>query len=308
MGLAIVNCFEWQNQVSDFLDGALTGDAQKSAEAHLESCELCSERHKRYRLLVTSIAGQPRSALPPAIRKSPFSAGLPALDWLQPGRTRWEYVPWYIRTTVEGTGIIAVILLAVSAGPKLRSLYEKSIERSLNDFSDTMNSPEVFDSAPLVRGGLPANPAPADAADSYAAGETGEDASDAGDSSDSEEEVPVNVAEIKVGNSEIWRFNLKSDSPREIRPQIVKILADSGLGASAAGIGGIEAPGGIQFDLLVPKSAVAGVKKQIELLAPAAPAGAGDNSMSQTFTWYKNKSKQPIPAGKTRIVIWLSQI
>jgi hypothetical protein len=273
---------------------------------------MCSKKHNRYRLLLTSIAGQPRSALPPEIRKSPFSAGLPKLDWLQPGRTRWEHIPWYIRTTLESTGIIAIILIAVSAGPRLRALYERSIERSLNDFSDSMNSSDAPDAAPLTRGTSAQTTSAETMADTYAAGEGGGEAGDeAGDASDSEEEVPVDVADtsdIKVGNSEIWRFNLKSDSPREIRPQIAKILADSGLGVSAPGVGGTEAPGGIQFDLLVPKSAVSGLKKQIQQLAPPAPADAGNNSMSQTFTWYKNKSKQPIPAGKARIVIWLSQV
>jgi len=27
-----------------------------------------------------------------------------------------------------------------------------------------------------------------------------------------------------------------------------------------------------------------------------------------TFTWYKNRSKKPIPNGTSRVVIWLSQI
>ena len=305
-----MNCFEWQNQVSDFLDGTLPPHTLASAESHLDACENCSEKHKRYRLLLTSIAGQPRSALPPAIRKSPFSAGLPRLDWLQPGRTRWQHIPWYIRTTLEGTGIVALILIAISIGPRLRALYERSIERSLNDFSDAVNLPEALEAAPLVRGGAGTGDG---SSSQVVAGDSEGDSSDA--ESDSEEEVSVDVAElsggpadIKVGNSEIWRFNLKSDSPREIRPQIVKILAESGLNALTPGLGGTEAPGGIQFDLLVPQSAIPNFKKQIQQLAPPPPAGNTSNSLAETFTWYKNKSKQPIPTGKSRIVIWLSQM
>ena len=54
-------------------------------------------------LILTSIASQPRSALPVPIRKSPLAAALPRLDLRRMSRSRWEQVPWYIRTTVEGT-------------------------------------------------------------------------------------------------------------------------------------------------------------------------------------------------------------
>ena len=33
-----------------------------------------------------------------------------------------------------------------------------------------------------------------------------------------------------------------------------------------------------------------------------------NNPLSESFTWYKSRSRAPIPAGKVRVVIWVSQI
>jgi hypothetical protein len=73
-------------------------------------------------------------------------------------------------------------------------------------------------------------------------------------------------------------------------------------------IKGVNAPGGIQFDLLVPQSAVARLKQELLQLAPPPPDGLADTPAGETFTWYKIKSKRKIPAGKARVVIWISQI
>ena len=66
-----MNCFDLQNRASDFLDGNLTGSQKTEADQHLDDCRDCSERYKRYRIILTSISSQPRSALPIPIRKSP---------------------------------------------------------------------------------------------------------------------------------------------------------------------------------------------------------------------------------------------
>lgn len=114
--------------------------------------------------------------------------------------------------------------------------------------------------------------------------------------------------DVHVGSSEIWRFILKSDSPHDIRPKIVKILTDLRIPQDTPGLGGVEAPGGIQFDLLVPQSAVNTIKRQLQAMAPKAPAELAQTPAGETFTWYKNKSKKPLPPQKIRVVIWLSQM
>ena len=130
-----MNCFEWQSRSSDFLDGSMSAALKQEADRHLSSCRECGERHQHYRLILTSVASQPRISMPPALRKAPLSAFLPptslvggdddlaahaprpeAERWR--ARAWWERVPWLLRTTLEGTGIVLLILVGISAGPE----------------------------------------------------------------------------------------------------------------------------------------------------------------------------------------------
>ena len=289
-------CFDWQSRSSDYLDGTLIASQKREADEHLDLCPACSDRYKHYRLILTSIASQPRSALPVPIRKSPFSVALPRLE--ARGFRGWERIPWYLRIPIEGILVISIILLAISAGPRLRSLYERKIERSMDDYNDAgeliADSPEGAGiTAPLVR---------VSTGDSSSTAETFNSEGD----SDTDTDTDANVT---AAEAQVWRFNFKTDSPREIRPKIVKVLTDLGVPAATPGIGGIEAPGGIQFDLLVSPDIVPNLKKQLEKLAPKTSEGQTDPT-GENFTWYKNKNRshQPIPSGRTRVVIWLSQV
>lgn len=303
-----MNCFEWQNRASDYLDGILTGPAKAEADGHLDSCRECHDHYKRYRLLLTAIASQPRSSLPIPIRKSPLAVVLPRLDIATLSRSRWEQVPWYVRTSVEGTAIVLMILLGISAGPRLRALYERGVERSLSEFTQSLNSQDptldpTSATIPLSRG-KPAAPAVQPAANT-ASTDSNSDEDDFASSGDDSGSSDQN---IRVGNSEVWRINLKTDSPREIRPKIVQILTDLHIPVDTPGLGGVEVPGGIQFDLLVPQTVVTSIKKQVQALAPKPPAELADSPAGETFTWYMNKSKRKLPEHKTRVVIWLSQM
>jgi hypothetical protein len=101
---------------------------------------------------------------------------------------------------------------------------------------------------------------------------------------------------------------LKTDSLREMQPRIVAILVGLDVPKETPGIGGIEAPGGIQFDLVVPSSAVASLMAQLKKLPTSSRDAAADSVGTPTaFTWYKNKSKRKLANGKARVVIWLSQ-
>lgn len=318
--VTVLNCFEWRNLASDYLDGMLMGAAKTDADRHLDSCRDCQERLKRYRALLSTIASQPRSALPIPIRKSPLAAVLPRLDMATLSRSRWEQVPWYLRTSFEGAAIVLMILLGISAGPRIRALYERGVERSLNDFTQSLGAENAQDPAldpkvaaiPLARAkpaALPSGTVIADG-DDFSSG--GDDASASTATEDSEPDSGSAVVDkgsgIRVGSSQVWRFNLKTDSPHEIRPQVIKILTELHIPAETEGLGGVEAPGGIQFDLLVPSSVVPSLKRQLETLAPKAPAELADSPAGETFTWYMNKSKHKLPEHKTRVVIWLSQM
>ena len=314
-----MNCFEWQSISSDHLDGALTGPAKKDAEEHIDACKECSERYKHYRLILTSISNQPRSTLPVPIRKSPLAGSFLGLDALSSltalgesvtRKSRWERTPWFIRTSVEGVGIAFIILFVVAMVPRVRTLYEKSIEHRLDAFNlaevvpeqEQQNAPAI----PLTRGKEVA------ASEDPQKTEDFDGENEAGNSADDEEDAGGKL--IKVGKSEIWRFNLKTDSPHEVRSRVVETLTSLEIPEGTPGLGGKEAPGGIQFDLLVPQDVVATIKNRLENLLSHSPkpqavsTGNSRLATNEPFTWYKNKSKRPIPAGKARVVIWLSQM
>lgn len=320
-----MNCFDLQNRASDFLDGNLIGGQKTEADQHLDDCRDCSERYKRYRIILTSISSQPRSALPIPIRKSPMSAGIPRLDIARLRRSRWDRIPWYIRTTLEGVGIVLMILLGISAGPRLRAIYERSIEANLEDFTQSFRewreSSEHLDStAPLARGktqlaSVTSPDQPQQVKDNFSSGDSETDNDSATSDDEDDDSTPVeggggnnDASEVHAGHNEIWRFMIKTDSPHEIRPRIVKLLTDLNIPSNTPGIGGTEAPGGIQFDLLVPPEVVGEVKKQLQAMAPKAPIELAKTPAGETFTWYMNKAKTKLPEHKTRIVIWLSQM
>jgi hypothetical protein len=317
---SMMNCFDWHNRSSDYLDGSLAAEPKREADEHLESCGDCRERHQHYRLILASISNQPRSTLPVPIRKAPLAAALPRMDIARMSRSRWEQVPWYIRTTAEGTGIVLLILLGISYGPKLRALFERNLERNMGEFAETLGSSSPGDGSdssalnlPLSRGKNLAS-AGAETAKNTGASDTDSFASEGDDDDDTSTaegggvDDGIDESSVRVGAQEIWRFNMKTDSPHEIRPRIVQLLTDLNIPTSTPGLGGTEAPGGIQFDLMLPQSVVPALKKQLQRLAPPTPEGLAGSPVGETFTWYKNRSKHPIPSGQTHVVIWLSQM
>ncbi|MGK5088100.1 hypothetical protein WDW86_11130 [Bdellovibrionota bacterium FG-2] len=315
----MMDCFEFQNKSSDNIDALLAPLDQARAMEHLDACESCQAKINHYQILLDAIANLPKVPLPEPLRKAPFSGPLPRLDISGGEKNRWERLPWYLRSLIEGVGTIVLVLIGISAGPKLRSLYERQTEHNLSEYNEPISaltaptsteSGETSESseAALQRGKILPNAA---APKNEASSEEAEENAYEGDSEGASVEAGGNQedtgSDIRVGNSEIWRFSLKTDNPREVREKVVKILGDLKVPRNTPGFGGVEAPGGIQFDLLVPQSVIPNLKNQLQKLAPTASKELAKSTMGETFTWYKNKSKKPMPARTSRIVIWLSQ-
>lgn len=318
-----MNCFQWQNQMSDYLDGNLMPLVKEQADRHLDACEECSERYKRLRIILTSIAGRPRSVLPAALRDSPVSHAASLLDRLPNTRSKWMRVAWFIRIPLEAAIVVLLVTGAVSLAPQVRGYFERTLERRASQLSEpgelspeelavTEGSGEPVDSIPrATRGRLGAGQNASLAQSGANPGAAHDEFVNEGDA-EAAEGPEGSEGDLPVGAAEIWRFNLKTDSPHDLRPKVVQILtASHELKPETSGIGGVEAPGGIQFDLLVPASAVNPLKSALEKIAPPAPEGLAKSPAGETFTWYKSKSKavqKPIPAGYARVVIWISQI
>lgn len=216
-------------------------------------------------------------------------------------RTTWQRAPWYWRSGLETLTIGLIAFAVVASAPTLRALYEKGLSRRL----------EGFDLAAVTTDdGVPTSPA----ASSNAPGaeEPAASAEDPEDSPENEfEEIDAeeekdsksSAKPLSVRNSEIWRMSLSVENPATVRPKIISILGTLGLPGNTPGLQGFIAPGGIQFDLLVTKDLVLPLKEKLEELSKES---SSTPVVRAAFTWYRHRSKKPIPEGRVRVVIWLS--
>jgi hypothetical protein len=290
-GPVVFDCFETRNRMSEALDGLLPPSLNRAYEDHLHSCDACEAKAERIRELLRVLHHQTRAIVPVDLREDPLSNPSRKLRRvLRQPREAWKRLPVAVRLLAEGVSIAAVVVLGIRLGPVVREMYEARMEKRLQTLiaAEDLSARDV----PLARGRT-------DADDAELSDEVAND-------TDSESSTGIDLAsDVQVGKGEIWRFNLKTDAPSLVRSQILKTLSDAGIPETTPGIGGVEAPGGIQFDLVVPQSAIPQLKVQLEKLAGTPSANLPFN---ETFTWYKNRSKKPIPNGMSRVVIWLSQI
>ncbi|NDD91058.1 hypothetical protein EBZ37_03110, partial [bacterium] len=115
-------------------------------------------------------------------------------------------------------------------------------------------------------------------------------------------------------SSQLWRFNIRTDSPQELRSKIHHTLQKAGALPSSRFIHGIAVPGGIQFDALVPLEKIENLKEELATFANKKITSGNQQAEpeverplpSSPFTWFRNRSKRPLPAGSARVIIWLS--
>jgi DNA-directed RNA polymerase specialized sigma24 family protein len=240
--------------------------------------------------IIELLSDQPHSIRTDELRENPMHN-----RWRRPKLNRdwkkvWIDLPAPIKLSIESLGIVAVIFGSIHFAPLVREIYERKMDERLQGLIET-NDGRL--SIPLQRGRTEGSTDLSIADSEYSGG-------------DETTEAESDHDEIKVGRSEIWRFNVKTDSPAQMRTKIIQSFQNLGLPQDTPGLGGVEAPGGIQFDILVPQSAVAGIKQELERHLPSLDESG--NNYNDLFTWYKNRSKKPIPSGYSRVVIWLSQI
>lgn len=284
-----MECFEVRNHLNDWIDGSIGAKARTGFEDHLGGCKSCENENQRIRALIDILHKQPRSQMPPDLRSAPLAFRVPIFTRMKNLKLFWRELPAPTRLLTEGVLIAAVVILGVQLGPRVRSIYEKNLDERL----EKMIRAEDYETSdvPLARG-----KADADSAASV---------SDEHETFQDDAEVGGTHTEMHVGKGEIWRFNMKTDSPSLVRAKIMKTFSEIGIPGTTDGFNGVEAPGGIQFDILIPSTSVPGIKSALEKMAINP---SDHDNFNDAFTWYKNRSKKPIPNGTTRVVIWLSQI
>lgn len=286
-----MDCFASENSMTDAIDGLLSPRIQHAFDHHISTCLDCRTKTERIRELLRILHSQPRAPMPLDLREDPLAFPIRRMKkFFSNPQTYWQRLPIGVRLLIEGVSIAVVVMLGIRLGPVAREMYEARMEKRLQTMiaaEDQSNQ-----NVPLARGRTDS--------------EDAEISDEVANESDSENSAGVEVdANVQVGKGEIWRFNLKTDAPALVRSQIMKALTEAGIPDTTSGIGGVEAPGGIQFDLFVPQTLIPVLKVQLEKLAGKPSENL---PFSETFTWYKNRSKKPIPSGTSRVVIWLSQI
>lgn len=307
-----MNCFHWQSNLSDYLDGLMIGAQKSEIDDHVEGCKDCAEHYQHYRTLQTLIGGLERYHMPVTLQKSPLERPL-AKGNEKPSSSLqewWIRRPWYVKFLLEGVAVVLVAFVVVKSAQKIIAWQEKTID---DQFEKIDSQPQEASQVNLPPGFAKNAP---NAAKSGSPSESA--SSESGDSDDDSVAPLDDYAEddegagdnVEVGKSEVWRFYLKTDSPPDVRNQVVAILKQLNLFDQTPNTLGMEAPGGIQFDVLAGSTDVATLKHAIEKLNPRQNDvdAVGSSPLSQPFTWYKKKSREPLPTGKARVIIWLSQL
>jgi hypothetical protein len=307
-----MNCFQWHNSISDFLDGELPEPQRTQADQHLDECADCKRHFQHYQMILTTLTDQPKYLLPADLRKEPLAALLPRIDTSKISLNQWERIPWYLRILLEATGIVVLVLLGIGLSPKIRTFYEKRVAISGNELKEGQGAGETLsevmaessepNSAPksmdknqdqqlTTAANLPRNPA----SEPLAANADEISGEDEGGST------------APAGKSQLWRFTLKTVSPDELRPQVIKALQELGIPPKTRGMNGNQVPGGIEFDLFLPPETMPSLKQALEKIVPGGAATKDLPAGSEIFTWYKVKSRKRLPEGMAKVVIWLSQ-
>ena len=300
-----MSCFEWSNLAAGYLDGSLAPGLKRQADEHLAGCRECSERHQHFRLVLESLRSLPRTAAPGDLQHELEAARSRIL--VSPALLK--EAPALLKKALRTPRTLSIALAAaaglfiLAALPRIRSVYEERVQRRL----------EASDFAELPLSGRGEDSEHAAADDFSSEGIEGDEGAAAG------ELVEASLGTAGAGKvsaaPQIWRFNLRTDSPQEIRAKVHASLVDAGALPGSRFLNGFAAPGGIQFDALVPQEGVERLKDRLEALVDpkeSADAGRGRSDPAQDpyptspFTWFRSKSARPLPAGTVRVIVWIS--
>ncbi len=210
-------------------------------------------------------------------------------------RERWRRLPWGVRTAVEAAGIGLIVFVLTLAVPRIQTLVERRLQNKLDQF----NMAEVPPGPPAQTTTLDTVPN----TDTGAMGAALE--SDDEELAEDEPSTPDPSRAAKQG--EIWRFLIRADVPRDARKKVQELLGavkvDPPL--TPEEIKGVEVPGGIQFNVVLPPERVLEMKVPLQGLSTKTSA---DPVLRPPFSWYRSRSKVPLPPGRVRVVIWISQL
>src|SRR5262245_27563240 len=107
-----LDCFGFQARFAELAAASDETEQHSLLQQHLKSCKSCAAKNAHYDVILQTLRNQPKHSMP-KILKRPFAYF--KLPWM----SRWEHLPWYVRTSIETAAIILVILIGISSVPKL---------------------------------------------------------------------------------------------------------------------------------------------------------------------------------------------
>ena len=241
--------------------------------------------------------------------------------------SRWNRTPWFFRRSFEAVAIAGTVMGLVIALPKALNIYESHMQKQLDTFdladiltpgTNKQRSPEElnqemakmiyqkdrFGSSNLEREIKTSDPT----LDHEIEKITAVSELDLAKLKAEEGFEEINFEKLKVGHYERWRFDIKTDAPAQLRPNVIELLREVGLGESTKGFRGKIVPGGVKFEIVVKRDLVIPIMKGIVELAKNVSGGSLGKSF-KTFTWYRTKARgRRLKRGVTQIQIWLAQI
>jgi hypothetical protein len=318
------SCGEYWQRASAFTGGP-------TSDKHLETCSFC--RTKKAQLI--SLTGQMAQMPWKSPSFSPHEYLVQQSRWaglrtfaenllLTLRISKWSQIPLAVRASLEVIGIAVLGLSVLSGIPRMKGFIEETRKRNLTQelaLLDSFDDPSVDGSNETS--GQPIDPlaeAPtSESLDSNSAEDEFQDDAATADSPEIDQEDPSTSAGPQTVAQEVWRFHLKTDTPIETAKAVETLLKERGAKSTRnpqAPAQGLRVPGGIQFDLAVPSSAILEVKDSLNALVETNEQAIASRTNTEAriengkthFTWYRSPAKKKVPVGHSRVVIWISQI
>lgn len=293
-----MNCFEWKYRLSDYLDQSLPPEQLETAQRHADSCLACKGELKRVRAVIHELKSPARAALPTPIRRK---YGAP--DTATPAALKRKKLPWYVRLPVETLAILFVIVSIIEWSPKIGAFLR----------GRALTAPDGSGSSAGLVAGAPGESSEGASLTQELEASSAATAMD--DIGDEEEEETGPVRARGRSRGEIWRYSFHPENPIEQRRKVSAYLGDLDrrhkLALSEESLTGLEVPGGVQFQAQIPDRLTDEIKAALEQLGTSAQMTTSPAAASKglpPFAWYKTRSRQPVPEGMARIVIWIPQI
>lgn len=285
-----MNCFNCINHYIDYLEKNLPSNINEAVKKHISICKKCRKKYNHYFEIISIIQSFPKIKAPNYIQSQKLISIVPDLfkkfDFKTVRYSWLQRIPWFIRIPIEGIGLICIVLSIVIIIPKIRSFYEKKLENRLEEplFLSLENEQIITEKADNnehsnqknIKTNLNKhNDAPL------------------------ENIIPTEITEKTTNSSQLWRFTLKTVSPEELKPEIIKILSTLQLNQYSHLAEGIEVPGGIEFELNLPSHQINELKNALQKLSAA--------SALNDFSWYRIYTKKNTFPDQSTAVIWLTQ-